>query len=150
MTRFIHRILLAAVALVLLAGVNGWAQLNTGQLRARVPFQFYAGDTLLPPGTYTLRVPDRAEPDWLLLASADDRLAVHLASQDAAAESTPTEAYLVFHRYGDNAFLSEVWIDGRVLGYVIPASHTQLEAEKSGTHMESKQVWARHLTPAGK
>jgi hypothetical protein len=149
MRRFIHRTLLAAVTLAVLAGLNGWAQLATDQLRAHVPFRFYAGDTLLPAGTYTLRVPDRAEPDWLVLESADSRLAVHLDSQDAAAESTPTEAYLVFHRFGDKAFLSEVWIDGRVLGYVIPASHTQLEAEKSQTHMESKQVWARHLTPAG-
>jgi hypothetical protein len=105
----IHLLLSLAVGL-LLAAAPGLAQAD---LEASVPFGFYAGKIALPAGTYTLDI-DNAGMVWIDRNDRRGRAVVGtigVGGRDFAHESK-----LVFHRYGDDYFLSEMWMSGRSTG----------------------------------
>jgi hypothetical protein len=75
-----------------------------------VPFDFYAGSTLLPSGTYTVSPTSPTSPDVLSLRSADLRTSILIqAPLPAEARQARDHTRLVFRRYGGQYFLAEVW-----------------------------------------
>ena len=86
-----------------------------------VPFQFTVGDRLLLPGTYSFEQ---------LLDSAPGLNIIAIRSSDGgtyqAAVTTTTRAFivphvsrLVFKRYGNSFFLSQVWTKGKLVGLLL-------------------------------
>ena len=104
-----HLLLSLAVGL-LLAAAPGFAQAD---LEASVPFGFYAGKNVLPAGTYTLDV-DNAGMVWIKREDRRGRAVV--GSVGIGGRGFDHESKLVFHRYGDEYFLSEMWVSGRSAG----------------------------------
>ena len=78
-------------------------------LTADVPVEFVAGGMNLPAGQYD--VFHVMSPDWIMLKNSDAHstavLLVHVSSP-AGGQSSPK---LVFNRYGDKYFLSQVWTE---------------------------------------
>ena len=80
---------------------------QTAALRANIPFEFQAGDKVLPAGTYTIE----KRGDALLISDGKGNGTAVLAN------AIPNKAYrvenlLVFKGYGNKRFLSEVrWSD---------------------------------------
>ncbi len=76
-------------------------------LTADVPVEFVAGGMNLPAGQYD--VFHIMSPDWIMLKNSDAHstavLLVHVSSSPPG-QSSPK---LVFNRYGDKYFLSQVW-----------------------------------------
>ena len=71
--------------------------------KATIPFDFRVGSALMPSGTYVI---DSSQPRTLWVHSEDRRAnAVILAS--SASGSTRAAHKLVFHRYGNQYFLTE-------------------------------------------
>jgi hypothetical protein len=119
-------IFVAASALISLAAVPGFARAST-TVRAEVPFAFYAGDLLLPPGSYTLTVPS-AEPELLTIQERNGKEHEILLTVPEELRRGPAgETKLVFDRYGKNSFLTQIWIAGQDEERVVPKSEVERE-----------------------
>jgi hypothetical protein len=95
---------LVAAATLIMAG-SAYAQQEYA-VQANIPFSFSVNNSQLPPGTYTLwTVPGTS--NVIDLASRDKGvhiLAVSMSVQNA----TPKSSVLVFHKYGEQYFLSDI------------------------------------------
>ena len=102
--------------LVMLAVVPLYA--ISSSLTANIPFDFMVGNKTLPAGSYKVGRPNTA--GMLVIQSADHRgSAFFLAHFVSAKSGQDNSAKLIFNRYGDQYFLSQVWsgeeTDGRGL-----------------------------------
>jgi hypothetical protein len=80
-----------------------------------IPFDFVAGNTQLAAGEYTVKV--SVPTHSLILISRKDSTASAFINTYAAVSNTPqAESKLVFNRYGDRYFLSQVWSEGNSQG----------------------------------
>jgi len=86
---------------VLIAGTGAMAQGHA--VRATVPFDFTVGDKLLPAGTYEIWSPST---DRIEVQNRDRHVAMLVTTTYDSHESR--NSTLVFDRYGDQYFLSEI------------------------------------------
>ena len=113
--------LICTLGMALLAAISLNAQ---GLLKVDVPFDFQAGGALLPAGSYTV---DLARlHGFVVMASREAKAAAVIPSWPKETVKTNSEAKLIFLRYGDNYFLSQVWPAGSV-GREIPKSKREKE-----------------------
>jgi len=94
------------IALLLMAG-RAFAQ-NSGIYGYTVPFAFQAGTVKLPAGNYVVRVPSSAK-GLICLEGADGTRYAMLLTLPFSKEANYASAKLVFNRYGNTYFLSQVW-----------------------------------------
>jgi len=97
------------VGLALAATVlSAKAQLTSHGVIADIPFDFIVGDQTLPSGKYSVRA---ATGDGLgLTISNFNRKASAIRLTDPVTEKSENRnARLVFHRYGEQYFLAEIW-----------------------------------------
>lgn len=129
--------LLAVVALTLVSAV---ATVNAQESRtqvANIPFEFQVGDTTLPAGDYNVtRMMNSGETIALRGAASAVRLSSLIIRSEPAKQSK-----LVFHRYGDQYFLSEVWTAGYTNGRKLVKSKAegQLQREISKVARDGRQ-----------
>lgn len=98
----------AALALTVTFGIaTANAQTNSG-LRADVPFDFMVGKTAIPAGNCGVVLSSQVAR----VACADEQAGI--VGIQAKSEATG-QAKLVFHKYGDQYFLAEVWTDSKGL-----------------------------------
>lgn len=96
------------------------------QLLADVPFDFHVNGKLLPAGTYRVSSMQSAA----VLVSAMEPSGPHAAALTHVAGGGTVKhgtSQLVFHRYGDNYFLRQVWRAGMEVGCDLPASRPERE-----------------------
>jgi len=122
------RVLIMLSLFVTLAVASVHAQFD-GQIAANIPFEFIVGKTTLPAGEYTVE-PLRTAPG-LLIRSVDSRACVMVLTNSVQASAIQAKAKLVFNRYGDQYFLSQVWTPGDYIGRELIRSRHELELAKS-------------------
>jgi hypothetical protein len=113
-----------------------------------IPFEFTAGQMTLPAGEY--RVQKAIQGSSVLLIQRADRSAQALAPSFAAeTNERQAKSKLVFHRYGDRYFLSQVWIAGSSRGRELPKSAKEKEQALAGRNQTPDQVTIiARLTPS--
>jgi hypothetical protein len=112
----------AGLAVVLgMLTLSAPAPVAAADIRANVPFSFTVKGKVLPAGTYNVSNNNSA-----LLIRGFSAGAVTLGNR--AESSTSTSPKLVFHRYGDEYILREVWMGSS--GYQLP--QTPRERELAG------------------
>jgi|SRR5215469_15289548 len=123
-----------AVSLVSLLGlllVAGSAMAQTVHVRADVPFNFAVGSTTYPAGTYSIGTMGDRDNKVLLMRAADGKNTTSIMS-NAAENLTPADkTKLVFSRYGNQYFLSQVWLNGATRGRQLPKSNREKEVAKA-------------------
>jgi hypothetical protein len=105
-------------------------------LIANVPFEFTAGDKMLPAGEY--RVQKSSDGSPALLIQRTDGSAVTYV-QSSGVELNPNQqaqSKLVFHRYGDRYFLSQVWRADTLRGRELPKSVQEKEQALAARHQK--------------
>ena len=102
---------IAAIALFLAATfiAAGPASAQDHLVKATVPFSFNVGDKAMPAGTYMIRS-NASSPVLLTMRNWDKKVA--LVSLAASTQSDTKDDTLVFHRYGDQYFLSDIRSEG--------------------------------------
>src|SRR4030095_8157159 len=104
---------------VLLVAIPAFAQLPGTEIRASIPFDFIVKGKTLPAGTYDIRrIND--QPDGLIIQNMrDHRDHIMFETESIGGTRLPRHGELIFHRYGDTYFLSQIWsgedYDGRRL-----------------------------------
>jgi hypothetical protein len=114
---------------LLLATASAYAQ--TGVVKANVPFNFIVNKTQLPAGEYKI-LPLGITGSALSIQSPDGKVIKAFLPNARTTSETPKTSKLVFHRYGAQYFLAEIWEAGNDRGQELPASG--LETEISREH----------------
>jgi hypothetical protein len=115
--------LICSLGAALLAAAGLYAQ-SSQTLVAKVPFGFHVGSVALPAGEYNVDM--KTAPGFVRVVSADRKAVAIIASFAEQAPEYNQQGKLVFNRYGDNYFLSQVWTPG-VTGRGISKSSREKE-----------------------
>jgi len=103
------KILMAMIGLALFAMTPAFGA-ETYPIKAQIPFQFTAGNKLLPAGEYEFRIQYENLTVTVTSSSKGSSVFVPFLTTLAAAQhSTATDAHLVFDKVGDAYTLSELW-----------------------------------------
>jgi len=90
------------------AVVSANAQLASHGVIADIPFDFIVGDETLPSGKYTVRTAT-ADGQGLRISNLAGKASVMRLSNSIAEKNEKRNARMVFHRYGQQYFLAEIW-----------------------------------------
>jgi len=100
----------------ILALVTVQAQTERGQVN--IPFDFYAGTAKLKAGDYQVK---RMSDNAVAIRSADGKTVLVNAPLTIGARDSKSGRRLVFNRYGDRFFISQIWLDVDSGRQVIPS-----------------------------
>jgi hypothetical protein len=114
---------------LLLLTASAYAQ--TVNLKAKVPFNFVLSGRTLPSGEYTLQSLESVD-HALVIRGADQKASIFL-SNTCASLNASERTKLIFARYGNQYFLSQIWMAGNNTGYQLPKSHREIEVARNST-----------------
>jgi len=101
------------------------AQLSV-PIRAKIPFDFSLGDKKLAAGEYTFsRLSGIADNRTMLVRSEDSSTRMFQSTSVAQVLTPKNESSLVFHKYGDQYFLEQIWSSGEQEGTQLWESRTE-------------------------
>jgi hypothetical protein len=115
MKRQASMILTALSFLVMLTATSVYAQSDM-RLKVNIPFDFSVREKILPAGEYTVRY---VAQGILRIQSVDRHASQTFNTLCTQASTRRDESSLVFHRYGDQYFLSTIWTAGDDTGQVL-------------------------------
>jgi len=112
-----HMISVVAVAVfvVALAVMSVQAQ-NAGHLKVTIPFDFVAAGTALPAADYSVQWSFEGGHIVMKIRSKNDTKSIFALTRSVEGRSIQNESKLVFNKYGNQMFLSQVWIASRSTG----------------------------------
>lgn len=97
---------------------------------ANIPFEFVVGDHTMPAGEYT--VSNAVGTNALTIGARDGSALVFVGSALLRAdEGYPDTSELLFRRYGNQYYLSEVWSSATPIGRELLKSRTERELTKT-------------------
>ena len=120
------RNMLIIAALAMLVTTAAGAQ--TINVKAKVPFRFAVGSSILPAGEYSLQTLGFGHA--LAMRNRDANV-TKLVLSNVCQSRTAAKNRLIFHRYGGSYFLSQIWTEGSSLGYEVPKSAREKEMARS-------------------
>jgi hypothetical protein len=108
------------------AGITG----HQKRRDSNVPFSFAAGDQSLPAGEYLVLTvtPERS----IRIASTDGKHTAVVNTLPNYASAPSANSRLVFHRYGDEYFLTQVWTAGQNVARNPLSTKRAMEIASSG------------------
>jgi hypothetical protein len=119
--------ILAMASLVLLLGASATSA-GSIELRADIPFDFMVGNKMLPAGTYTVSRP--ADNTLQIRNQKVNHGIASVLAKIMGSAKTQGLTTLIFNRYGDRYFLSQVWTKGSANGYSVQKSSQEREFAK--------------------
>jgi hypothetical protein len=119
---------IALYAALLLAASASIAQTRQGDVVANIPFPFVVAHQTLPAGHYIV---SPANADALGIHDANNR-GTFVPTESTQRSANDNSCKLVFHRYGDTYFLSEVWVAGNSNGRTLFRSRAERELAERG------------------
>lgn len=114
----------AAIVLLLSAG-SAYAQSRLGTFK--VPFSFVAGETVLAAGEY--HVTEDGVPGMLQLWGRDRHTILVFAGNIQTVHAS-TQTKIVFHRFHNRYFLTQLWVEGQNRGREVPIGRQERELAK--------------------
>ena len=129
-------ICLVFIAATLLAQTTVSQRLMT----VNVPFAFAVEDHSLPAGEYLVLTvtPERS----IRIVSADGKHTAIVNTLPNYAKSPSESSRLVFHRYGNEYFLAQVWTGGQNVARKPISSKRAMEIASSGSMPETRTIVA--------
>jgi hypothetical protein len=127
---------IALFALVSFVAIGSMSAQNRA-VKATVPFDFSVGNKLLPAGTYTI---SSESYGVIEIRNYDRHIALVSTTTHDANESKTAE--LVFHKYGDQYFLSEILCASADMNMAVPTSKQEKTARTQEANLQnSSQVF---------
>jgi hypothetical protein len=133
--------LMLVVAVAFMTAVTS-ASGQSPTIVADIPFEFNVGDSALPAGRYRVRAVTSVGNTLAFQNRQANKAAIRLTNS-IEARKAPKEAKLVFHRYGQRYFLSEVWSSGEIAGRQLLKSRQERAIERQLAAIPAKSDLAR-------
>ena len=122
---------LLAVVMIVAAGASAKAQTLEYKLTANIPFDFTVVDKKLPAGKYRISRAQPSQGDTVVqVRSAEGKACAVRLTVPVDAQRPADNATLVFHRYGDEYFLAEIWAKGASVGRELTKTRAERELER--------------------
>ncbi len=123
---------LASVGLLVMMFIAASAPANAQslvyRLTANIPFDFSVAEKKLPAGEYWISRAQQGNGDLIMqISSTDGHMKINRLTIPTVRVNALSKGSLVFHRYGDEYFLSEVWPAGGLTGRELPQSRAERE-----------------------
>jgi hypothetical protein len=108
------QVLFALLTMVLLmAAGSANAQLGSAEkVRVNVPFDYKVGDATMKAGDCFIQAAGTANALAIRCEGSETKLAL----SSSVSGKPASETKLVFHKYGDQYFLAQVWVEGEETG----------------------------------
>lgn len=129
-----------AVFVTTLAAASVRAQ-NAGDVAVSIPFEFSAGGKTLPAGDYWVRRSFYGAHSVMRIESRKDSASIYLTTHSVQSNTIQDGSKLVFTRYGQQFFLSQVWSAGRSTG-----AELNITSRERGLQRELARLSARPET----
>jgi hypothetical protein len=129
--------------LIVVGAATAYAQLPGTALRATIPFDFSVRGKVLPAGDYEIkRITD--QPDGLVISNVNDMHDQAMFETEAVeAPRILSRGEIIFQRYGDSYFLSEVFTGGEQAGReAIPSRQERMLRRESASNKTEPQTVA--------
>jgi hypothetical protein len=107
------------------------AQAQTTRLKITVPFEFTAGTVQLPAGEYEVTAIGPWGGPALSVHNLNSNAGTLVVSTSCSSQKPAADAKLVFHRYGQQYFLAEVWNRNSYFGNQIKINSRQTELARN-------------------
>ena len=120
--------LLGVLSLLLVAACANAQSIN---VKANVPFDFTVGKSNLSAGTYNIQSISTGTGKVLVIRSEDSANSMLASANSADALDPSPNSRLVFHKYGSQYFLSQIWLEGERVGRQFHISRREAEMAKS-------------------
>ena len=131
--KLIPRIALLSALLIVTTAASAHAQSLANRARFTIPFDFAFGEKKLPAGKYAVGRAVQSSNDIMMSISDDNgRMKAIVLSNAVMKLDSVKKNTLVFHRYGDQYFLVQVWAAGAETGRQFPTSKLEREVKKQG------------------
>jgi hypothetical protein len=119
------RIFLMFSVLLILAAASVHAQSGNRQT-ANIPFSFSVDGKTFPAGLYSVtRLNPQSDKAALMITSADGKMSKVVLTVPVQAGEAQESAKLVFSRYSDQYFLSQIWTHADNTGLELPKSRAE-------------------------
>jgi hypothetical protein len=130
------------ITICLLLTAAGFAQMTSSQqlMKVNIPFAFGVQDQSLPAGQYLVFTvtPERS----IRIVSANGKHSAIVNTLPNYAKEPSSNSRLVFHRYGNEYFLAEVWTAGQDVARNPLSSKKAMESASNGERPEAFTVVA--------
>jgi hypothetical protein len=123
-----------ACLLALLVAAPAFTQTN---LKANIPFDFKMGATQMTAGEYTVVF---LAPSIVQLVRDDRKASCAVNAMAVQANTTPDAGRLVFNKYGESIFLSQIWRPGYDQGRELHKSKVELEVARNNAGVQRASV----------
>jgi hypothetical protein len=139
-------------AMVLLTSVaSAQGQSLAYRVKVNIPFDFTVGEKKLPAGEYSIgRASQRSEDIVISINNLEGRTKAIRLTNATLTTHAKKRSELVFHLYGDQHFLYQVWPAGATMGRQFPESRSERAqrqlANKTGV---AENVKRKTVTIAG-
>ena len=110
--------------------------------KADIPFDFQAGQLVMPAGTYEIT---KAADHTLILRAIGQKASEFLMVYDTSRNRPPAQSSLVFDRHGDDYFLRQIWTAGRSDGLECPKTHLERKVEAMNKQAATPVVVAMNV-----
>jgi hypothetical protein len=134
-------LVLLAMSLTLL--ISAAAQAQTTHMKVTVPFEFTAGNVQLPAGEYEVTAPGPWGGATLSVQNVHSHLASVVVSNSSRSQKAAADSKLIFHRYGQQYFLAEVWNRDSFAGREIRINPRRTELAKNQSKDEVVLIASR-------
>jgi hypothetical protein len=133
--------LVLIVAVSFMASVASANGQSSCMIVADIPFDFNVGGKVLTAGEYTVKA-FTANGDALAISNYESKTDAIRLTLSIQGSKVPEQAKLVFHRYGQRYFLSEVWSSGERTGRQLLKSREERAIESQLAAIPSKSELA--------
>jgi hypothetical protein len=108
-TRILNLAVLVALVVLLPAMLHAQMAIRQQLFQVDIPFAFVAGGVHLPAGHYSVYHP--GDPYLIVIEKDDGRARAMAYVHPSATSPSESSTKLVFNKYGDQYFLSQVWTE---------------------------------------
>ena len=121
------------------------AQLSS-PIRAKIPFDFNVGKKKLPAGEYTFRrLSDFSDNKTMSVNNVDGSVHLFQSTFEAQVLTPKNQSVLVFHKFGDQYFLEQIWASGELEGTRLPESHTERTTRRQLAQTQQKNMTGKAI-----
>jgi hypothetical protein len=120
------------------------AQLSNA-IRAKIPFDFNVGEKKLPAGEYTFRRISDTDNRTMSVNNVDGSAHLFQSTFEAQVLTPKNQSVLVFHKYGDQYFLEEIWSSGELEGTRLPESPIERTTRRQLAETQQKNMTGKAI-----
>jgi len=117
---------------MLFCGASGVAAQGLPSIVVDVPFDFIVNGKTLPSGKYRVHRTFVDSDSVLYINRVGSDEGTSFTTNAAMSLSSPNKTALIFHHYGSEHYLAEIWTGANNIGYRLPVSKSEQLAARIG------------------